>query len=68
MRDFHVIGCYLLYTELEKLNTKSSKESEIFSASDYVPYNIWYVMFMHHLGFLNKSNKFFQDNQSAMRM
>ena len=37
-------------------------------ASDYVPYNIWHIMFMNHKGYLNKSNMFFQDNQSAMRM
>ena len=37
-------------------------------ASDYFPYNIWYVMFMHHQGYLKKSSRFFQDNQSAMRM
>ena len=43
----------------KKLNTKSSTEAEIVGASDYVPYNIWYFMFMHHQGYLNKPNKFF---------
>ena len=37
-------------------------------AREYLPYNIWYIMFMHHQGYLNKPNKFFQDNQSATRM
>ena len=36
----------------KKLNMKSSKEPGIVGASDYVPYNIWYVMFMHHQGYL----------------
>ena len=52
----------------QKLNTKISTETELVGTSDYVPYNIWYIMFMHHQGYLNKSNKFFQDNQSAMMM
>ena len=37
----------------KKLNTKSSTESEIFGASDYIPYNIWYIMFMHHQSYVN---------------
>ena len=52
----------------KKLNTKISTESELVGASDYVPYNIWYVMFMHHQEYLDKSNKFLQENQSARRM
>ena len=43
----------------QKLNTKSSTEAEIVSASDYFIYNIWYVMFMCHHGYLNKSNMFY---------
>ena len=50
------------------LNTKSSMKAELVGASDYFPYKIWYIMFMHHQGYLNKSNKFFQDNKSAMKM
>ena len=49
-------------------NTKISTEAELVGTSDYFPYNIWYVMFMHHQGYLNKSKKFFQDNQNAMKM
>ena len=52
----------------KKLKTKSSTEAELVSANDYLSYNIWYVMFMHQKGYLNKSNNCFQDNQSAMRM
>ena len=33
-----------------------------------MPYSIWYIMFMHHQGNINKSNKLFQLNKSAMRM
>ena len=52
----------------QKLNTKSSTEADIVGASDYFPYNIWYVMFMRHQGYLDNSNRFFQDNQIATRM
>ena len=40
------------------LNTKSSTEVDMVGSSDYLPYNIWYVMFMHHQGYLNKPNNF----------
>ena len=52
----------------KKFITKSSTEAELVGASDYLPHNIWYVMFMHHQGYLKNYNKFFQDNQSPMRM
>ena len=52
----------------KKSNTKPSIESQVVDTSDYMPYNIWYIMFMHHQGYLNKFNTFFQDNPSAMRM
>ena len=42
----------------QKLNTKSSTEAELVGASDYLPYNILYVMFMHDQGYLIKSNNF----------
>ena len=42
----------------KKLNMKSSTESELVGASDYVPYNIWYIVFKHRQGYLNKSNNF----------
>ena len=34
----------------KNLNKKSSKAAELVSASDYVPYNIWYIMFMNIRG------------------
>ena len=52
----------------KKMNTKGSTESELVGVSDYLTYSIWYITFMHHQGYLNKSNKFFQDNQSSVRM
>ena len=43
-------------------------EVELVGASNHLSYNIWYVMFMYHQVYLNKSNKFFQYNQVIMRM
>ena len=52
----------------KKLNKKGSKESDLLGASYYVPYNIWYIMFMHHQGYLNNSNSYLQVNKRATRM
>ena len=52
----------------QKLNTKSSTESELVGVSDYLPYNIWLLMFMKEQGYEIKSNFLAQDNQSAIKM
>ena len=52
----------------QTLNKKRSTEAELVGASDYMPYNIWYIIFIHHQGYLNKENNFFQYIKSAMRM
>ena len=35
----------------QKLNTKSSTESEIVGLSEYVPYNIWFINFITAKGY-----------------
>ena len=52
----------------QKLNTKSSTESEIVGLSEYIPYNIWINNFMEAQGYDLKSHIVYQDNQSAIRM
>ena len=52
----------------QKLNTKTSTESEIVAMSDYLPYNIWFKNFMKGQGYVFKRNVIYQDNQSAMKM
>ena len=52
----------------QKLNTKSTTESELVGTSEYVPYNIWFVNFFKAQGYPIRKNILFQDNQSAIRM
>jgi hypothetical protein len=52
----------------QKLNVKSSTEAEVVGASDYLPWVIWVVKFMHYQGFDMDSNIFYQDNLSAMKI
>ena len=52
----------------QKLNTKSSTESEIVGASDYIPWVIWLKHFLKQQGKELKTNTFFQDNESAIKL
>ena len=47
---------------------KSSTEAELVGVSDYLPYNIWLLMFIDEQGYGIKYNLVFQENQSTMRM
>ena len=52
----------------QKINVKSSTESEIVGASEYCPYNIWQMMFMEQQGYPLYNNILFQDNKSTIKM
>ena len=52
----------------QKINTKSSTESELVGVSEYLPYNIWLLNFMSAQGYIVKKNILYQDNESAIRM
>ena len=52
----------------QKLNTKSTTESEVVGASDYLSNVIWTELFLKHQGILLQTNKFYQDNQSVMKL
>ena len=41
-----------------KLNTKISTKTELVGARNYVPYNIWCIMFMHHQVYINRKQVF----------
>jgi hypothetical protein len=60
-------GAVMSKSSKQKLNTKSSTESELVGASDYLPYPIWAKKFLHGQGYGLKENNFHQDNQSTIR-
>ena len=39
----------------QKINVKSSTESELVGMGKYVPYNIWFIMFMDAQGYVIKT-------------
>ena len=52
----------------QKLNTRSTTESEVVGVSEYLPYDIWQVNFFGAQGYHIKNNYIYQDNESAIRM
>jgi hypothetical protein len=61
-------GVLLSKCQKQKLNTKSSTESEIVGVSDYLPNVIWARMFLEGQGFSIKENILYQDNQSSIKI
>ena len=51
----------------QKLNMKSSTESELVDASDYLPCAIWGKKFLEAQGYALQENVFYQDNQSMIK-
>ena len=52
----------------QKLNTKSSTESEVVGVSDFLPYTMWASYFLGAQGYKLYRNIFYQDNTSAIKM
>ena len=52
----------------QKLNSKSSSESEKIAVSEYLSFHIWVKNFLKYQGYEVKDNIIFQDNQSAIRL
>lgn len=52
----------------QKFNTKSSTETEVVGASDYLPWTIWATCFMEDQGYPMRTKIFYQDNESAMKL
>ena len=48
------------------MNTKRLTGYEIIGTSEYVPFNVWMVMFPDSQGYDIKNNNIFQDNQSTI--
>ena len=55
-------------TKKQSLNGKSSTETEVIGASDYLPWVIWIARFMEYQGYTIDSKIFYQDNESAMKL
>ena len=51
---------------MAKINTRSTCESELVGVSEYLPYNIWSLMFMEQQGYEMTDNIIYQDNKSAI--
>jgi hypothetical protein len=52
----------------QKLNTRSSTETELVSFDDGMPQNLWALYFTKHQGRFLNDNIAYQDNTSTMRM
>ena len=57
----YVQGIIHTLSSKQKLNTKSSTESEVVGASDYVPQPIWAKSFLGDQGYELKENIVYQD-------
>ena len=64
------MGYGILYgkSSKQKINVKSSTESELVGTCKYIPYNIWLVMFLAVQGYEMKNNTVYQDNMSIIKM
>ena len=56
---FGIIHCH---SSKHKLDMKSTTESELVSTSEYVPFNIWIVMFYEAQGYEITQIFLYQDN------
>ena len=66
-----VIGIINSKSTKQKLNTKSSTESEVVGASDYLPYTIWTKKFLQAQGYNIKTNILIlleDDNSNSIRV
>ena len=61
-------GVFHTRSTKQRINTRSSTESELVGMYEYMPYNIWVQNFMEAQGYKLKSNIIYQDNQSAIKM
>ena len=68
--DGMLLGWELVHAKAtkQKLNSKSSTETEVIAVSEYIPYKTWLINFMEAQGYKFKDKVLFQDNMSAMKM
>ena len=61
-------GTIMSKSTKQKINTKSSTESELVGASDSVPQIVWTSYFLEAQGYAAKESILYQDNTSAIAM
>ena len=61
-------GMFHARSSKQKINTKSSTETELVGVSEYLPFNVWAKHFLEEQGYGLKTNILYQDNQEAMLM
>lgn len=49
----------------QKMNLRSTNETEVIGNSEYLPNNVWHEQFLEVQGFKLKKNTFRQDNEGA---
>ena len=64
------MGYGIIHVKASKknMNVRSSTESELVGMGKYIPYNIWFMVFMSAQGYGVENNLIYQDNQSVIRM
>ena len=64
------MGYGILYgkSSKQKINVKSSTESELVGTCEYILYKIWLVIFLAAQGYEMKNNTVYQDNMSTIKM
>jgi hypothetical protein len=61
-------GVFHSKSSKQKLNIKSSTESEVVGASDYIPWTLWAKRFLEYQGYNLCQNIFYQDNESTIKI
>ena len=61
-------GCIHHKSTKQKLNTKNSTKSEVVGASDYLPWTIWFKIFLQAQGYVLNTCYYYQDNGSTIRL
>ena len=60
-------GVIHIKTNKQKLNTKSSTETELLVASNYIPWTVWITKVLFEQGYI-VDNMFCQENESVIKM
>ena len=62
------VGCIHTKSSKQRLNTKSSCETEVVGTSDYIPWTVWIRRVLQYQGYKVVRNLFYQDNESAIKI